>query len=117
MNKQLEFFLFLLLVLVIVIPINVMLRRARVNKVMPRPVYHLLGFVTATIVFGCIWAAVGYFWNMPGSIRIFAIMGALSAASFMLISVFIEWLVDPVEHDEMDDDEDDEDDEDDYFDD
>ena len=31
----------------------------------------------------------------------------------MLISVFIEWLVDPVEHDETDDDED----EDDYFDD
>lgn len=112
MNKQLEFFLFLLLVLFIVIPINVMLRRARVNRVMPRPVYHLLGFVTATIVFGCIWAAVGCFWNMPGSIRIFAIMGALSAGSFMLISVFIEWLIDPIEHDDTDDD-----DEDDYFDD
>ena len=39
-------------------------------------------------------------------------MGALSAGSFMLISVFIEWLIDPIEHDDTDDD-----DEDDYFDD
>lgn len=112
MNNRLGFGLFLLLVMAIVTPIQAMMRRARGNKTMPKHVYHLVGFITAVIVFGCIWAAVGYFWNIPGSIRTFTIMGVLSAGSFMLISVFIEWLIDLIEHDDTDDD-----DEDDYFDD
>ena len=111
MNNQLGFGLFMLVVMAIVTPIQAMMRRARGNKTMPKPVYHLVGFITATIVFGCIWAGVGYFWNIPGSIRTFTIMGVLSSGTFIIISVFLEWFTDYFTVGELDDDEDD------YFDD
>lgn len=111
MNNQLGFGLFMLVVMAIVTPIQAMMRRARGNKTMPKPVYHLVGFITAVIVFGCIWAAVGYFWNIPGSIRTFTIMGVLSSGAFIITSVFLEWFTDYFTIGELDDDEDD------YFDD
>ena len=91
MNRA-GFAFFLLLVMMIVTPVHAMMRHAQGKGYIKKPVYHLIGFVTAFIVFGCIWAGVGYFWNIPGSIRTFAILGFLSAAVFLIISIFIEWL-------------------------
>ena len=102
MNNQLGFGLFLLLVMAIVTPIHAMMRRARGSEYMSKPVYHLVGFITSSIVFGCIWAAVGYFWNIPGSLRLFVFLGVMSALPFIVISSIMEWLADSYTVDEAD---------------
>ena len=105
MNIQIELIIFLLVLISIVIPIHVMWRRARDNKIITKPVYHLVGFITATIIFGCIWAAVGYFNHIPGSLRLYSILGAMSSTVFTILSLAIERLRAGPGIEESDDDE------------